>query len=100
MLLTWPHEKRNPLEIYQPYGTPFVCGFLKFAACMDFVFAISCTQYVADFTYNGIDTEIYLSSMAVGEKNNNYTLFVRKDNKVSGFGRTLYLPVYNTNFHG
>ena len=50
-------------------------------------------QYVTDFNYNGKDAELYLSSMAVGEKNNNYTLIVMKDTKVRrgrGWGNPLF----------
>ncbi len=43
-------------------------------------------QYATDFMYNGVMSEVYMSSSREEEKNNNYTLIVRKDNKVRGCG--------------
>ena len=37
---------------------------------------------MADFMYNGVMTEVYMSSYTEEEKNNNYTLIVKKDTKV------------------
>ena len=37
------------------------------------------SQYVADYTYQDLPCEVYMSSFAEGKKENNYTLLVRKD---------------------
>ena len=37
---------------------------------------------MADFMYNGVMAELYMSSYTEEEKNNNYTLIVNKDTKV------------------
>ncbi len=44
-------------------------------------------QYATDLMYNGVMSEVYMSSNTEEEKNNNYTLIVRKDSKVRGFDR-------------
>ncbi len=59
-------------------------------------------QYAADYMYNDVMSEIYISNNAEEEKNNNYTLLVRKDNKVRrcsfhgfalGFEKHIFTPL-------
>ncbi len=58
-------------------------------------------QYAADYMYNDVMSEIYISNNAEEEKNNNYTLLVRKDNKVRvwlswfrfGIRKTYFYPL-------
>ncbi|XP_064398726.1 digestive cysteine proteinase 1-like [Halichondria panicea] len=42
---------------------------------------ISMYKYATDLMYNGVMSEVYMSSNTEEEKNNNYTLIVRKDSK-------------------
>ena len=58
-------------------------------ACLELIDQCSlppAVQYAADFMYNDVMSEVYMSSNTEEEKNNNYTLIVRKDNKVRGCG--------------
>lgn len=44
------------------------------------VTALFFLQYATDIQYQGIEVSVYISSFAEGNKTNNYTILVRKDN--------------------
>lgn len=54
-------------------------------------------QYVVDYNYNNVMTEVYISSYTEGEKDNNYTLIVKKDDKVFGDVKEFWVCMQRVN---